>query len=139
MKIIPFFSQSRHAIEENIGGQFNGEPTSANPSNHESDCTDEEPGSALHHQRFIKRASHLSLVFLVLVFSVFREVKHTRELFTISQMVTAADTQRRQWQEVARLDEAREACLMAEVIRLQTLPRETMLAGIAGNMSAPRR
>ena len=60
------------------------------------------------------------VLFLFLLFCVFREVRHSRELFRMNQLVLAADMQRQHWQELERLDEAREATLLAELQRLQS-------------------
>jgi hypothetical protein len=79
------------------------------------------------------------LVFLILVFMVFREVKHSRELYRMNQLVIATEAQRRQWQELARLDEAREAGLMAEVLRLQSLPRESQIMQATYTLPERRR
>lgn len=138
----PFISQTRNSFAENIGGQSDGESTSANLSDSGSGHANEEFGSAQHQKRFLKRVGYSSVVFLVLVFSVFREVKHSRELFRMNQLVAVADAQRRHWQEMQRLDEAREACLMAELLRLQALPRDTrdtLIVRAAYNIPARRR
>ena len=60
------------------------------------------------------------VLFLFLLFCVFREVRHSRELFRMNRLVLAADMQRQHWQELERLDEAREATLLAELQRLQS-------------------
>ena len=135
----PFISQTWNPIAENIGGQSEGEPASASLSNSDSKRSVGEFSFAQHERRFLKRAGFSSVVFLVLVFSVFREVKHSRELFQMNRLVAVAEAQRRQWQERQRLDEAREACLMAEVLRLQSLPRDTQIAKASYNIPERRR
>jgi hypothetical protein len=127
MSTNPFISQTRNPILENIGGQSECEPASANLSNSDSARTVRKFGSAQHERRFLRRVGFVSLVFLILVFTVFREVKHNRELYRMNQLVVATEAQRRQWQELARLDEAREAGLMAELLRLQSLPRDSQI------------
>jgi hypothetical protein len=135
----PFISPTRNPIVEDIGGQYEGEPALASLSNSDSERSGGEFGIAQHERRFLKRVGFSSVVFLVLVFSVFREVKHSRELFQINRLVAVAEAQRRQWQELQRLDEAREACLMAEVLRLQSLPRDTQIVKASDNIPARRR
>jgi len=135
----PFISPTRNPIVEHIGGQSDGESASASLSNSDSEHTGGKFGFAQHEKCFLKRAGFLSAVFLVLVFSVFREVKHSRELFQMNRLVAVAEAQRRQWQERQRLDEAREACLMAEVLRLQSLPRDTQIAKASYNIPERRR
>ena len=135
----PFISPTWNPILENIGGQSDGDSASASLSNSDSGRAGGKFGFAQHERRFLKRAGFASVVFLVLVFSVFREVKHSRELFQMNRLVAIAEAQRRQWQERQRLDEAREACLMAEVLRLQSLPRDTQIAKASYNIPERRR
>ncbi len=77
--------------------------------------------SGQRHWRFLNGLGYVTVVFLALVFSVFREVKHSRELFRMNQFIATSDAQRRQWQDLERLHEAREAHLTAELLRLQGL------------------
>ena len=139
MTITPFISPTRNPFVEHIGGLPEGEPASASLSNSDGEHTRGKFGSAQHERRFLKRAGFSSVVFLVLVFCVFREVKHSRELFQMNRLVAVAEAQRRQWQELQRLDEAREACLMAELLRLQSLPRDTQIVKVSTPLAMRRR
>jgi hypothetical protein len=135
----PFISQAQNPFTANLGGQPEDESTSASLANSDGGHLNEEFGSARHQRRFLNYAGFSSAVFLVLVFSVFREVSHSRELFKMNQLVAAADAQRRQWQELERLDEAREACLMAEVLHLQSLPQDTQIIKASYTIPKHRR
>ena len=68
----------------------------------------------------LKVTAYSCVLFLFLLFCVFREIRHSRELFKMNQLVVAADQQRQHWQELERLDLAREASLQAELQRLQS-------------------
>ncbi len=76
------------------------------------------------------------VLFLFLLFCVFREVRHSRELFRMNQLVLAADMQRQHWQELERLDEAREATLLAEIQRLQAQAANNALKKVAYRIPA---
>lgn len=60
-------------------------------------------------------------MFLVVLFFVFREIQHNRELYRMSRLVAAAEAQTRQWQERQRMEEAQRAGLLA-VLHTQQLP-----------------
>ena len=68
----------------------------------------------------LKITVYSCVLFLFVLFCVFREIRHSRELFKMNQLVVAAEQQRQHWQELERLDEAREASLLAELQRLQS-------------------
>jgi hypothetical protein len=53
-------------------------------------------------------------IFLIVVLFVFREIQHNRELYRMSRLVSAAEAQRRQSQELLRLELVREARIVAE-------------------------
>lgn len=91
-----------------------------------SDCEPPsgEFGSGQKLSRFIQLACYAVAIFIVFVFCVVREIEHSRELYRMSRLVSAAEAQKRQWQERHRLDEAREAELLAELLRQQSLPRD---------------
>ena len=87
----------------------------------EDAATDSDPRSvsesAARHttKRFINVVCVGTALLLVIVFSVFREIHHNRELYRMSRMVASSEAQARQWQERLRLEEAREASLRAEL------------------------
>src|ERR1039457_4176214 len=75
------------------------------------------PETAAPHptREFINGVYVATAMLLVLVFSVFREIHHNGDLYRLSQMVASSEAQTRQWQERLRLEEAREASLLAEL------------------------
>jgi hypothetical protein len=136
MNLNPFSSSAWNPTEENLDTHPAGASASANVDHWDRGRTDEEIGFARRPWRFLHGIGYLIVVFLALVFSVFREVKHSRELYQMNQLIATADAQRRQWQEAARLDEAQKARLMAEVMRLQSLRREASTGNAADNLAA---
>lgn len=135
----PFISPTRIAIEES-DRFINGAREAVNPFGEETGRLGGEPGWLERNRPFLKRVGYFSVLFLVVIFSVFREVKHSHDLFRMSQMVAAADVERRQWQERERLDEARSAYLAAEVFRLESLlPRDAKTGKSTGHTPARRR
>jgi len=81
-------------------------------------------------ERFLPWVCLAIALFAMAVFSVVREIQHSRELYRMSQEVTLAEAQRRQCLEALRMSEAREARLQAE---LQGRP---LLAGHPQNTPA---
>jgi hypothetical protein len=81
--------------------------------------------------RFVKCAGAATLVFLVLVLFVFREIQHTRELYQLSRLVMAAEAERRLWQEKLRLAEGRSASLVAAMHSQQALSPNTLAMNAA--------
>ena len=57
-----------------------------------------EFGSVQKRSRFTQLACYAVAIFIVLVFCVFREIEHRRELYRMSRLVSAAEAQQRQWQ-----------------------------------------
>ena len=98
---------------------------------------DGEFASPQKRNRFLQLAGSASVIFLVLVFLVFREIAHNRELYQMSRMVAAAEAQKQLWKERHRLDEARAAALMAELLRQQSLSRDNQF--IKANYVRPVR
>lgn len=121
----PFISQTRNPFAEEIGNATDGESVPGSAARNDPGHTDVATRPAQFQKRFFKFIGCLLMIFVVLVFSVFREVKHSRELFHMNQLLAAAEAEKRQWQELQRLDEAREALLMAQLLRLQSLTRDT--------------
>lgn len=118
MNTNPFAAQNHYARRENPPGAGTGEFRSAPRS--DSAAPEQPPAPGQLKYNMFKLTIYLCALFLFVVFCVFREVRHSRELFRINQMVLAADAQRQHWQELERLDEAREATLLAELQRLQS-------------------
>ena len=71
--------------------------------------------------RWMKRICKASVLFGALVLFLFHENQHARELYQMSRMVTAAEAERRQWQERVRLAEGQAATIMA-VMHAQPAP-----------------
>ncbi len=61
----------------------------------------------------VGRVVMIGTLFLFMVFSVFREIHYNRELYRMSRMVTASETQARLWHQQLRIEEAREARMEA--------------------------
>ena len=118
MNTNPFAAQNHYERREILSGAGTGEFRSALRS--DSAAPEQPPGSGQITYNMFKITICLCALFLFVVFCVFREVRHSRELFRMNQMVLAADAQRQHWQELERLDEAREATLLAELQRLQS-------------------
>ena len=118
MNTNPFAAQNQYARREIRSGAGTGEFQPAPRS--DSAAPEQPPGPGQIKYNMFKIAIYLCALFLFAVFCVFREVRHSRELFRMNQLVLAADVQRQHWQELERLDEAREATLLAELQRLQS-------------------
>ncbi|HEY9174176.1 MAG TPA: hypothetical protein VI136_17985 [Verrucomicrobiae bacterium] len=73
-------------------------------------------------RRWVKRVCKASVLFLALVLFLFRENQHAREQYLMSRMVTAAEAERRQWQERVRLAEGHAAAFIAVMHAQQALP-----------------
>jgi hypothetical protein len=103
--------------------------------------TDEIPEPAVvEHQnrsaeaeRFVRRLGLVSGLFLMVVFSVFREIQHNREMYRMSQRVAAAEADSLRRREALRMEEAREASLVA------ALEARGLLAGNPGPGAAKSR
>ncbi len=80
----------------------------------------------------------VSVVFAVLVLFVFREIQHTRELYQMSRMVTAAEKERRLWQEKWRLAEGRNAGLIATIHSQPQLDQEAQVLPASYTIRARR-
>ncbi len=124
-------------MEENLDAPPGDASASANLDSRDRGYAhaDEQLRLAHHQWRFLNAIGYMTIVFLVLVFSVFREVAHSRELFHMNQLMLAADAQRRHWQEVARLEEAQDARLMAELFR-QSLRQDAPDRNTTDNLAA---
>jgi hypothetical protein len=64
-------------------------------------------------ERFLCLVGVAAVLFLAIVFSVFREIEHNRELYDLSRKLAATEANARHWQEQLRLEEARSAGLEA--------------------------
>ena len=76
----------------NAGGGFRPSPLS------EAESPTQPAGSDLFRPVMLKVTACSCVLFLFLLFCVFREVRHSRELFRMNQLVLAADMQRQHWQ-----------------------------------------
>lgn len=83
--------------------------------------TDEipEPAAAEHQahlmesERFLRRLGVCLGLFLMVVFSVLREIQHNREMYRMSQRVAAAEADSRRWREDLRAEAALAASMQA--------------------------
>ena len=137
MKKNPFASHaSMPKGDEPHAGQ-NHERASGAANAGDGEPSDGEFASPQKRNRFLQLAGSASVIFLVLVFLVFREIAHNRELYQMSRMVAAAEAQKQFWKERHRLDEARAAALMAELLRQQSSSRDNQV--IKANYVRPVR
>ncbi len=100
------------------------EPEAEDWSDLDSNLSGEERATEYPARGFVKQAVFASMMFLIVMFFVFREIQHNRELYRMSRLVAAAEAQTRQWQERQRLEEARRAGLIA-VLHREPIPTRT--------------
>ena len=116
----PFIPQSRNPIVEQNHARWRGsEPV---PEALAYDDSDQLGGELLPQnrtKRFARCVFVGSGLFLIIVFFVFREIQHYRELYRMSRLVATAEARTRQWQERERIEEAQKASLLAELHRQQ--------------------
>jgi hypothetical protein len=82
---------------------------------HAQDRLPMDPLPQHHAVQFFKFIRTLTLIFLIAAAFVFREIQHYDERYRLGRQLATAETQTRQWQERQRLEEAREAALLAEL------------------------
>jgi hypothetical protein len=120
MRNNPFIPQSRNPIVEQNQARWRfSEPVSEARAYDDSDRL--RGGLSPQHRtkRFARCVCLGSALFLIIVFFVFREMQHYRELYRMSLLVATAEAQTRQWQERQRMEEAQKAGLLAELHRQQ--------------------
>lgn len=138
MRNNPFIPQSRNPIVEQSHPRWHGsEPVSEAPENDDFDQSGGKLSPQHRARRFVKWMCLASAVFLIVVFFVFREIQHYRELYRMSRLVAAAEAQTRQWQERYRLEEAKDAGLLAELHSQQFSPHNPQV--INANYTLPDR
>lgn len=137
MKKNPFIAQPWTSNVTNTGAVPTTVPTVEDALNfgckHTAGCF----GATSRGRRFLKLICCSSVIFLVLVWFVFREIKHCREVYRMSRLVSLSEAQRRQSLERQRLGESREARLQAELLRQQSLAREARF--MKTSLSFPNR
>ena len=124
MKTNPFATKSRQPIAQaTFCPQSPSESESEDPVAEGNEHSPREDEAERTSGRVVKHACVASIVFLVLVLFVFREIQHTRELYQMSRMISVAEAERRHWQEKLRLEEGRAAGLAAMMHSQQSLPQ----------------
>jgi hypothetical protein len=110
----PFNPQAQTpVVEPNHNWQYKTEFSDEGMTTNNDNPSGMEINPSHPARRFINGVCVASALFLIMVFSVFREIQHNRELYRMSRMVATSEAQMRQWQERFRLEEAREAGFQA--------------------------
>jgi hypothetical protein len=101
------------AITDWLGGDRRRRPAAYGTDEIPEPAAAEHQARTVESERFLRRLGVCLGLFLMVVFSVLREIQHNREMYRMSQRVAAAEADSRRWREDLRTEAARAASMQA--------------------------